>query len=915
MPSRPKQPGSSASTATRSLLSAARYGLPELPSPHVRRPRLLSALAASEHAPLTLVSAPAGTGKTVLVADWARQRLLRSPTGWVTFDDGDDSLWVDLVLCLGRLGVPVPQVRTGSTGATRLSRSQLTALAEGIASAPQRLTVVLDGYDLVSPDEARELHYLLEHAAGRLGLVLVTRVDPALPLYRYRLDDSLVELRVADLAFDDSEASTLLGSAGVALDAEVLHAVNTRVRGWAAGLRFAARALVGQDDVDRSAASAVTSAVDINEYLVGEVLDVQTPEVRDFLLETAVADVLSPALVTELRGPEARHVLAGLGHPSTFVEPVPGQPGCFRYYPFFKELLQAQLAYERPQRWAELHRTAATWCEREGLPDRALSHLAAIHAWREVAALMVAADRVAVLLSEGDLAGPLWSAATRLPRELEAPEACAVRAAVALVLGDAHTCARELATGRAGLRTAPAEAGRSAAPSVVAATLAVIDVARATMDGSADEAAVLGEVAAEALEHAHLTSLGVGSPGLVALLARCRGITAMRRGDARRARAVLHEAAASVTEGSGMPSGIRADVLGHLAVVDAFEGHLARAARAAEDSLALSDGRRSGAVCHGEAAAHIALGAIALERCHAKEARHHVSVAFASPALCGHPLCRAMAESVLAGVERAAGGAQAALTRLETAADAAGKTDPWLADRLRVEAARLGLASGRTELALDSLDAVEHQGMPQAAAVAAVAFAQLGQFTAVEDRLSHLRRNDPNPQTEVMALLAEGARDLLQHAPVRAHAALDRSLRLAAPEGMRRPFREGGVLVQRLLTSDPVALREHAWLAAGPVGDRPAGAAPHALSQALPRASEAPVEELTAKELEVLAHLAELLTTEEIAGRMFISVNTVRTHVRNILRKLGVNRRNAAIRRARELGLLGSSDPTAASAS
>ncbi|MDF2145513.1 LuxR C-terminal-related transcriptional regulator [Knoellia sp. p5-6-4] len=915
MPSRPKKTGSSSSTATRSLLSAARYGIPGLPSPHVARPRLLSALAASEHTPLTLVSAPAGTGKTTLVADWARQRLLRSPTAWVTFDDGGDSLWVDLVLCLGRLGVPVPQVRADGTGTTRLSRSQLTTLAEGIASAPQRLTVVLDGYDLVHPDEARELHYLLEHTAGRLGLVLVTRVDPALPLYRYRLEDSLVELRVADLAFDDSEAATLLGRAGVALDAEVLHAVNTRVRGWAAGLRFAARALAGQDDVDRSAASAVTSAVDINEYLVGEVLDVQTSEVRDFLLETAVADVLSPALVTELRGPEARHVLAGLGHPSTFVEPVPGQPGCFRYYPFFKELLQAQLAYERPQRWAELHRTAATWCEREGLPDRALSHLAAIHAWQEVAALMVAADRVAVLLSEGDLAGPLWSAATRLPRELDAPEACAVRAAVSLVLGDAHTCAGELAAGRDGLLAAPTDAARPAPP-VVAATLAAIDVARAAMDGSADEAAVLGEVAAEALEHARPSSLGVTNPGLVALLARCRGLTAMRRGDARRARAVLNEAAVSVTEASGMPSGILADVLGHLAVVDVLEGHLARAARTAEDSLALSDGKRSAAVCHGEAAAHIALGAIALERCHAKEARHHVSVAFTSPTLGGHPLCRALAEAVLAGVERAAGNPQAALTRLDSAADAAGRTDPWLADRLRVEAARLGLASGRTEQALNSLNAVEHQGMPQAAAVAAVAFAQMGQLTAVEDRLSHVRHNDPNLQTEVMALLAEGARDLQQNAPVRAHAALDRSLRLAAPEGMRRPFREGGALVQRLLSSDPVALQEHAWLAQGPIGDRPAGAAPHASSQhAVLRASEAPVEELTAKELEVLAHLAELLTTEEIAGRMFISVNTVRTHVRNILRKLAVNRRNAAIRRARELGLLGDSDATTASAS
>jgi LuxR family transcriptional regulator, maltose regulon positive regulatory protein len=915
MTSSPKQPMVISRTPTQSLLSAARFGIPELPSPHVRRSRLLSALAASEHTALTLVSAPAGTGKTTLVADWARQHLLRAPTGWVTFDDEDVSLWPDLVLCLRRLGVPVPQGHPGGTGTTRPSRSQLTSLAEGIASAPERLTIVLDGYDLVRPEEARELHYLLEHSAGRLGLVLVTRVDPVLPLYRYRLDDSLVELRVTDLAFDDGEASTLLRGAGVVLDAEVLHAVNTRVRGWAAGLRFAARALVGQVDVDGSAASAVTQALDINEYLVGEVLDVQTPEVRDFLLQTAVADVLSPALVSELCGPQARHLLAGLGHLNTFVEPVPGQPGCYRYYPFFKELLQAQLAYERPRSWAELHRTAATWCQQQGLPDRALSHLAATRSWREVAALLVGADRVAVLLSEGDLAGPVWSAATRLPRELDAPEACAVRAAVALVLGDAHACASELARARAGLYTAVADASRPGASPVVAATLATIDVARATLNGSAEEASVLGEVAAEALEHARLTSPGASSPGLLALVARCRGITAMRCGDPRRARAVLHEAVSSSAEDAGMPPGIRADILGHLAIVDAFEGHLARAARTAEDSLALSDGKRSAAVCHGEAAAHIALGAIALERCHAKQARHHVTVALTSPALCGHPLCRALTESVLAGVERATGSAQAALTRLEVAANAMGTTDPWLADRLRVESARLGLAGGRAEQALASLDTVEHQGMTQAAAVAAVAFAETGRFTAVEGRLSHLRQNAPNPQTEVMALLAEGALDLHRHAPVRAHAALDRSLRLAAPEGLRRPFREGGPRVQELLASHPVALREHAWLTPGTGGDGHAGMAPAPSRHAPSRVSEPPVEELTPKELEVLAHLAELLTTEEIATRMFISVNTVRTHVRNILRKLAVNRRNAAIRRARELGLLGDPDPTAANAS
>lgn len=900
--------GTRPDAGTRSLLTAARYGIPELPSPHVRRDRLLTALVGAEQTSLTLVSAPAGTGKTTLVADWARRLVLHEPTAWVTFEDGDASLWPDLLTCLARLGVAVPVLRRSASGTVDMSRSQLTAVAEAVASAPRRLTIVLDGYELVRTDEARDLNFLLEHSFGRLGLVLLTRVDPVLPLYRYRLEGSLTELRVADLAFSEAEAAALLRGAGVHLDENSVGAVNGRVRGWAAGLRFAARALA--DDGGRSAASTVTQNLDVNEYLLGEVLDVQTPEVRHFLLESSVADVLSPALVTELCGPEARRLLSGLGHLNTFAEPVPGQPGSFRYYPFFKELLQAQLAYERPGRWIELHAKAATWCEQEDLPDRALAHLAAIQAWSRAAALLVVSDRVGVLLSEGALAGSTWAAATRLPRDLATPEACTVRAAVALAQGDAHTCAKELAGARSAI-VAPAprapgetggEAGSGTQPAVLAA-IAVVDAARATMVDTADRASILATEAEQVLIGTRRSSPGVPSPELLALLRRCQGISAIRRGDLRRARAVFEAALAPASTSDAVSPGVRADLLGHLALVDALEGHLARAARTAEESLALADGKRSTAVCHGEAAAHIALGTTALQRCHPKDARHHAAVAGASPALCGHPLCRALLEIVLAGSERATGDLQSALARLDTAADAAAATDPWLADLVRLETARLGLASGHPEVALTALDALDEQDGPQAAAVAAVAFAEQGEFAVVEERLAQLRHRPVSLQSEVTALLAEGARDLHQHAPGRARAALNRSLRLAAPEGLRRPFREGGPLVHRLMSSEPGVLREHAWLQ-GHLGARTAD--PRGDAHPVTRADGpvTPVEELTAKELEVLRHLEELLTTEEIAGRMFISVNTVRTHVRNILRKLDVNRRNAAVRKARELHLI-----------
>jgi LuxR family maltose regulon positive regulatory protein len=919
---------------------------------------LLAVLAAAERTRLTLVSAPAGTGKTTLVADWARQLVLRAPTGWVTFEE-DTALWPDLFGCLGRLGVPVPELDPSESGASSISRSQLTTVAEGIAAAPQRMTVVLDGYELAGPDEARDLHYLLEHSMGRLGVVLITRVDPVLPLYRYRLDGGLTELRVADLAFTDEEAAELLREAGVRLDTELLHALNTRVRGWAAGLRFAARALVDDAHPGRTAVAAVTSGADVNEYLLGEVLDVQSPEVRRFLLETSVADVLSPSLVTALFGPAARHLLSELGHLNTFAETVPGQPGCYRYYPFFKELLQAQLAYEQPVRWKVLHATAATWCRHEGLPDRALAHLAAIEAWPEVAELLVASDQISVLLSEGVSSGPVGVAANRLPRDVATPEAALVRAAAALARGDAHECSHELDRARAHLTAGDGSTGPHPSPSLHAA-IAVVDAARSTMVDPAEQAVRLATSADDAIQRAQRAA-GLRHPGQLGLLRRCQGVSATRRGDLRRARAHLEDGLGLAAEGAGMPSGVRADLLGHLALVDALEGHLARASRTAEVSLALADGKRSTAVCHGEAAAHLALGAVALERCHPREARHHVAVATASPALCGHPLCQALSEMVAAGADRAGGDLGSALSRLGAGADRLTSSDPWLADRMRLEAARLGLAVGRSQVALTALDGVGRPDEPHAAAVAAVVLAERGHLSAVDDRLGRLHHRPATLQSEVLALLAEGSRALQHHETGRARAALDRSLRLAAPEGLRRPFRDGGPMVQRLLSADPVVLREHRWLtSAGTVSRAPAGprgssattaptsptsppasttsttsnaspasasspsparaattAAPYATgperAASAPRQAPstsrtpqgAPVEELTAKELEVLGHLAELLNTEEIAATMFISVNTVRTHVRNILRKLDVNRRNAAVRRARELGLLG----------
>lgn len=840
--------------------------------------------------PMVLVSAPAGTGKTSLVAEWVRSGGASGTTGWITFEAGDTTFWGLVLECLRRRGLDVPTLDRDSTAC--LGRQRLTSLAVVIARAPQPLTLVLDGYEAASLEVAREVDFLLRHTFGQLHLVLVGRVDPVLPLYRYRLTDTLLEIRAVDLAFTDEEASRLLWHSGVKLDAESVHDLNRRTRGWAAGLRFAALALAGRDDPEQAAATVVAQTSDINEYLIGEVLDAQPPDVRRFLLDTCVPDVLFPGLVEELAGTAARHTLGQLSKSNAFTEPVPDQPGGYRYYPFFRDLLRAQLAYESPRAMVDLHRRAARWFQRAALPDQAIGHLAAVGAWDEVADHIVNGLMVGRLLLEGS-GGPLSRVTLRLPDDLEQAAGQVVRAALALTNGDRTACAAALAGARLRVR---AGATRE---NPIALSISVLDAVRAS---TADDVAVatrLAEEAERALNGPRPELPNRSESELSALVRFSKGVVMLRRGDLERARRAL-SAAAGVDAVRSYPA-FRAACLGYLAITEALEGRLARAGRTAAESLELAD---TTGVADRSPAARVALARIALEQYDLKSAREHVAVAVLCPVLKTDPVCRTITEGVVASLERADGQLRPALARLEVAATGAEATDPWLARSLRVEAAKLSMASGRMELARSALEPIEQGDDPEVAAVAAAVYAEQGQDAAMADSLARVRNGEPPLPARVTGLLVEVVRESRRRSG-RTRVVLDRSLRLAASEGLRRPFREAGPSVQRLLSADPRLLSENLWLShPGKVVPSPADMRPEEPS------GQQVVEPLTAKEREVLGHLQELLTTEEIALRMFVSVNTVRTHVRSILRKLGVSRRNAAVRKARELGLV--SDHSAA---
>ncbi|MCD9152888.1 helix-turn-helix transcriptional regulator [Aeromicrobium duanguangcaii] len=333
-------------------------GVPGRPSHFLSRHRLLDLLDAASSCRLVLVRAPAGSGKTALVSDWVSRRA-SGRVEWVTFERGD-LLWPGILGALVRWGIPAPP-GSGLQRGTTLGPEARRALVRTVARARETLTVVLDGPEIDSLRSSTDLDLLLRHGGGRLRVVLLTRDEPALPLYRYRLDDAMIEIGPADLAFTRPESELLLAGMGVRAPTDVLDALQLRTAGWVTGLRFLGHALAGEEDSDAAIARVTADSGDIAEYLRAEVLARRSPNESEFLMAMSVPATLPPGLVAVLGGRSAARMLAGLGRSNAFIDAVPGLPGHHRLAPFFRAFLRAELAHRSPQRAIELHRQTADW--------------------------------------------------------------------------------------------------------------------------------------------------------------------------------------------------------------------------------------------------------------------------------------------------------------------------------------------------------------------------------------------------------------------------------------------------------------------------------------------------------------------------------------------------------------------------
>ena len=270
-----------------------------------------------------------------------------------------------------------------------MPRPVLAEIASTLSGREEPLALVLDGWEFTTDDVAEGFDFLLRHSQGKLCAVIVTRSDPVLPLHRYRLGGLMTEVRSADLAFSHDEVRELVVASGLTLTDQSVEPLATRTRGWAAGLRFATMWLRHQPDPDAAVLELAGDTGNIAEYLMAEVLELQSEADRELLLNTCVVEILRPGLIEELGGRTAARGLAQLAHGNAMVETVADHPGWYRYHPFFRELLRAELNYLAPARAIALHRRAARWLADNGALGAAVWHAVAAYQWPEAAQYVV----------------------------------------------------------------------------------------------------------------------------------------------------------------------------------------------------------------------------------------------------------------------------------------------------------------------------------------------------------------------------------------------------------------------------------------------------------------------------------------------------------------------------------------------
>jgi LuxR family transcriptional regulator, maltose regulon positive regulatory protein len=866
----------------------------------VARYELFSRLDKARRA--TVVSAPAGSGKTFLLRSWIDRAHMRRLAAWVPVPAGErdpQRFWIAVADAL-RGTAPASGLVRPLTAAPDLDGWAIVErLLKDLARLADPVWLVIDDvHELASAEVLRQLELLVLRAPERLRFVLAARHDLPLGLHRLRLEGELTEIRAADLLLTLAEARALFEGAGVTLPDTALALLHARSEGWAAGLRLAALSLAGHPDPERFAAEFSGSERTVAEYLVAEVLNRQSEPVRRLLLRTSVLERVCGEIADLLTGGSGgERVLQDLEEANAFVVSLDAARSWFRYHHLFADLLQLELRRTAPAEVPRLHLAAAEWFAGHGFPVEAIRHAQAAQDWGLAAQLL--ADHWPVLYLDGQ-AATVHALLTGFPAETRTADAelAAVTAADELAQGSLGAAERYLALAEQELASAP--------PVRRGPALALLGVVRLLLAWFKGDWPMVVQQAhrLQALSDApEAAQSGRGELRALALI----GLSDTEMWTGRLDQAELHlDQAVRLARRIGRP------YLEFMALVYQAEIELSRwfpqAAERSRQAIDLAerhgwtDETTAGLAYNTLGSALAWQGRLEEAAGWMQRAERTIRPEAAPSSAMGNQFARGQ-------VELARGQSADALTAFRAAERLAGglaSPQPlvrpmkvWLLHTL----SRLGDFAAAEQL-LSGLSERDRDRGEMRIGVAVLRLAQDDLQRAAAELAPVL---DGSARVGWQSWLVEAflleaiAQDAVGH-EASADRALERALDLAEPDG---------ALLWFLLHPAPVLLERHARRAPG------RGALITHILSLLRDASLPPMrsartgpseprlrDSLSQAELRVLRYLPTSLSVAEIAGQLYLSVNTVRTHMRHLYDKLDVHRRHEAVERARALGLL-----------
>jgi LuxR family transcriptional regulator, maltose regulon positive regulatory protein len=872
----------------------------------IDRSDLVVALDRAATRKVTIISAPAGSGKTSLLRAWAggpgqpRQlAVLQVQRG----QQDAQQFWLALLDAVRDVtgtnsgsGAELPAATPGFNAPAMVDR----VLSE-LADARSSVTLVIDDlHELTSPEALAQLTRLLTNLPPQVHAILTTRHDARLRLHRLRLAGELTEIRAADLRFSERETSELLDASGIALSAAGAALLHQRTEGWAAGLRLAAISLTGHPDPERFVTEFSGSDRTVAEYLLAEMLDGQPPDVQDLLLRTSLLDRVNGELADLLTGrPGSERILLDLEDANAFVESLDPERSWFRYHRLLADFLRLELRRALPAEVPVLHRRAAKWFIRQGQVVNAIRHTQAAGDWADAARLL--AGHSFSLTLDGQ-AQTMQALVRAFPPGAGHPELALVHAMGNLAQGRLDEAAAHLAVAEAHVRTTtPDRRGR------LGVAIASLQLALARRHGHL----------AGVIEHVRFLDSPVTGPSDedIALGSDLRAVALMNLGTAEAWTLGLPDAERHLREGAvlareiGRPY-LEVGCLAQLGFAYIFHG----AAMPKIDAFATTQRRCREAITLAErygwgtepviAPALMTLASTMVWLGEFDEGERWLRRTERALQTDTGPDIRLLLHQTAGILHAGRGRRHEALEEFGAAEDLASQLEGsqalarQMTGWLLATQARLGL-SGEARALLTALDDERASCGEIRNACAVICLAEgdpagaLGALHDVLDGTAPVLGYTTVMEAHLLAGLAH--RELGNQRA--AKQAAERALALAESDRLVLPFAMTGSA--ELLEALPRHETAHAALL-GDILDVLHGASPGAKDRSWPP----PAEELSPGELRVLRYLPTNLSRPEIAAELSVSPNTVNAHIRSIYAKLGVRDRSSAVRRARELRLL-----------